>query len=622
MYNKQFKDPIYGYIEIDSDVVAGIIDTSTFQRLKDIRQTSYTPLYPAAHHNRYVHSLGVYHLGRIAFGSIKSQLVEESVNTKIHNQIDKVQNIFELACLLHDVGHAPFSHTGETFFLDEENTLYKDLKNSVKDDCFWEDFDALGTKKPAPHECMSCVVGLRAFPDYFNTDMERSLFARCIIGMKIRFLEKAPELKKSMNDEEKKEITKRRYEYKAKKTEVELLNCVISLLNSSIIDVDRLDYIIRDAATIGFKNAQVDYMRLLNGMRIVTVKKALCIGYHKSALSVIESAVYAHDAEKKWVQGHPSILYEMEALKSAMGTLTNLFASEFDPNPLFCYEALTEKGKNLSLSMPLFFTDARKLIEEGHLWSSDAEKLLDEGKLFAEGAKVNIENFMLSRDYPVSLLADEDFLYLMKHFCKKGLGYEYFSRNRRRSAVWKSEAEFRALFQERIGDDTKSIKILENDFESLMDYCQSQMAVPIVNEEIYKILDQEEISSNIAKENGEIDEDSFEDIMNGVKTKRHWAEVLQEIAASLNLEFEFLIIFQKKFSSSFKATIGDIPILFPNLEDSVVSLKNIIDVLKTDADRKSNFFHLFYKPIGDVDAERKKKIVNEIARKLIISTNI
>lgn len=94
---------------------------------------------------------------------------------------------------------------------------------------------------------------------------------------------------------------------------MELLNCVISLLNSSIIDVDRLDYIIRDSATIGFKNAQVDYVRLLAGLRIVeyevqsennkdgsykTSRKKLCIGYHKSALSVIESAIYAHDTEK------------------------------------------------------------------------------------------------------------------------------------------------------------------------------------------------------------------------------------------------------------------------------------------------------------------------------------
>lgn len=32
---------------------------------------------------------------------------------------------------------------------------------------------------------------------------------------------------------------------------------------------------------------------------------------NESALSVIESAIYAHDTEKKWIQGHPAILYEI-----------------------------------------------------------------------------------------------------------------------------------------------------------------------------------------------------------------------------------------------------------------------------------------------------------------------
>lgn len=620
MANKQFKDPIYGYIEIDSKVVSDIIDDPAFQRLKDIRQTSYTPLYPAAYHNRYVHSLGVYHLGRIAFAAIVPQLKEKSLDTAINDKIDSIKNIFELACLLHDVGHAPFSHTGETFFLDEEDTLYKSLKHSVNDKRFEMDFDALGTKKPAPHECMSCIVGLRVFPQYFKSPLEKSFFARCIIGMPMRFLDKIPEFTSDMGEQEKKEVTKQREEYKIKKTEIELLNCVITLLNSSIIDVDRLDYIIRDAATIGFKNVQVDYMRLLNGMRIVSNNNTFCIGYHKSALSVIESAVYAHDAEKKWVQSHPSILYEMEALKNAMITLTTKFASELDSNPLFCYEALTEKGKILSIKTPLLSAKAKKLFENEDLWSPNAKELFDRNELFDE-SNIKTDGCNISWEYPISLLADEDFLFLMKRFCKKGLGFEYFARNRRRLAVWKSEAEFRALFQESIGDDTKSIKILENDFESLINYCQSKTGDPIVNENIIGILQAEEAEAISAKQKREIDEDTYVDIMEGIKTKRHWVNVLQQLATTLNIEFEFLIIFQKKFSSSFKATIGDIPILFPNLNDSVVPLHNVIDVLKSSADRKSNFFHLFYKPIGSVDDDRKKIIINEIAKSLISGTN-
>ena len=63
---KILKDPIYGYIPIEKSIVNDIIDSPAFQRLRHIGQTSYTPLYSAALHNRFVHSIGVYHLGNIA----------------------------------------------------------------------------------------------------------------------------------------------------------------------------------------------------------------------------------------------------------------------------------------------------------------------------------------------------------------------------------------------------------------------------------------------------------------------------------------------------------------------------------------------------------------------------
>lgn len=545
MANKQFKDPIYGYIEIDSTIVTEIIDTPAFQRLKDIRQTSYTPLYPAAYHNRYVHSLGVYYLGRIAFEAIKPQLKEKSEGTGICEQLGEIQKTFELACLLHDVGHAPFSHTGEIFFLDENVTLYKNLKESVNEKVFSDDFDALGTKKPAPHECMSCVVGLRIFPQYFENPFDRDLFARCIIGLPIRFSEKAPEFKDAMTKEERGEIAKQCDAHRVKKKKIELLNCVISLLNSSIIDVDRLDYIIRDAQTIGFKNVQVDYIRLLKGMRIVSNEKKLCIGYYKSALSVIESAVYAHDAEKKWIQGHPSILYEMEILKNAMSFLTSLFRTQNDSNPLFCYEALTEAGKKLFISTPLFSDEAKEFAKTETLWSAAAKNLLDEGKLFVTDSGMDVESLTINREYPITLFADEDFLYLMKCFCKDGLGYEYFARNQRGSVAWKSEAEFRALFQGRIGDDTMRMKTLENDFEGLVGYCQDKTGTPIVKKEIFDLLDKEEADAETAKKNYEIHEDYYDDVMSGITMKRHWASVLEKISKEFGVKFEFLIVFQK-----------------------------------------------------------------------------
>ncbi len=625
MPNKQFKDPIYGYIEIDPDVVTNVIDTPAFQRLKDIRQTSYTPLYPAAYHNRFIHSLGVYHLGKIAFGSIADQLRDHAEKTDLCDKIDNIQRIFELSCLLHDVGHAPFSHTGENFYIDKEHTLYQLLTDTVADEQFTDDFAALGTNKPAPHECMSAIVGIKTYADFFPSPEDRSFFARCIIGLTYKSNEKVPAYDSSLAGTQKEELARKIQESKLKKTRCELLNCIISLLNSSIIDVDRLDYIIRDAATIGFKNAQVDYMRLLSGMRIVEFEKSLCIGYHKSAISVIESAVYAHDAEKKWVQAHPSILYEMEALKNAMSTLTGLFSSHCDTNPIFCYDALTEKGKELKIIVPLFSDAAYTLAQEGKLWTEDAIKLAQSGSLFDVSSPIDKDQLAIVQTHPVSLLADEDFLYLMKRFCKEGLGYEYFARNQRRAAVWKSEAEFRALFQMRIGDNSTATQILESSLDSLVEYCQDKTGAPIVTADIFSILQQEELDAIKEKESDTFEEDLFEDIITGINDKRFWAGILKsiydELKDEIGIEFEFLIIFQKKFSSSFKSSIGRIPILFPNVKNSVVPLEDVINTLQPAGERRSNFFHIYYKSTKFIDSTQKKKIVNTIADKLIAAAS-
>ena len=110
-HGKLINDPIHGAYRLDPSY-ALIFDTRQFQRLRNLRQlgTAYH-VFPGASHNRFEHSLGVAHLA-------------ERYSTQLwHAQrkeldIDRGDiRVVGLAGLCHDLGHGPFSHVFEREFL-------------------------------------------------------------------------------------------------------------------------------------------------------------------------------------------------------------------------------------------------------------------------------------------------------------------------------------------------------------------------------------------------------------------------------------------------------------------------------------------------------------------------
>lgn len=113
------KDPIHGYIRI-TDVERHVIDSLPVQRLRRIRQLSGAEyVYPAANHTRFEHSLGTMFLAGALAESLPVGLSEF--------EIQRVR----LAALLHDVGHAPFSHLLEPILVKYFNVNHETMTERI-----------------------------------------------------------------------------------------------------------------------------------------------------------------------------------------------------------------------------------------------------------------------------------------------------------------------------------------------------------------------------------------------------------------------------------------------------------------------------------------------------------
>ena len=124
---KVINDPVHGFIAIHDELIYAIVEHPYFQRLRRIKQLGLTDfVYPGAHHTRFHHALGAYHLMRKALMTLKNKGVEISPEEEQGAQI---------AILLHDIGHGPFSHT-------LEHTLMRDISHEEISLLFMESLNA------------------------------------------------------------------------------------------------------------------------------------------------------------------------------------------------------------------------------------------------------------------------------------------------------------------------------------------------------------------------------------------------------------------------------------------------------------------------------------------------
>jgi HD superfamily phosphohydrolase len=104
-----FNDPIYGFIAIETDLILQLINHPYFQRLRRISQMGLSSLvYPGAHHTRFEHAIGAMHVMQKAIEVLITKGIQISPQER---------EAMQIAILLHDIGHGPFSHATEKTLL-------------------------------------------------------------------------------------------------------------------------------------------------------------------------------------------------------------------------------------------------------------------------------------------------------------------------------------------------------------------------------------------------------------------------------------------------------------------------------------------------------------------------
>jgi HD superfamily phosphohydrolase len=113
---KSFKDPVHGYVDLCAKLKS-VVDHWILQRLRGIRQTGFAYLvYHGMEHSRFNHSLGTAHLARetLTFLAANTRLYYRDVGgSQFAESLMNSVEVFQLAALVHDVGHLPFSHASE-----------------------------------------------------------------------------------------------------------------------------------------------------------------------------------------------------------------------------------------------------------------------------------------------------------------------------------------------------------------------------------------------------------------------------------------------------------------------------------------------------------------------------
>ncbi len=307
MPGKVIKDPVHGFIELNK-IQEELLEQPELQRLAWIKQLGLTFLvYPGAHQTRLEHSLGTSHLA----GKVAEKLSLD----------EKEKKTLEVAGMLHDLGHAPFSHTVEEVMPRDHMEITKGL---IK-----------GEEKTSNRNKIPEII------EKHGLNPEK--IAKLVNG-----------------------------EYKEEKHLQDII--------SSQLDIDQLDYLARDSYYTGVSYGSIETDRIIDMMQVTEEDDGKTITFLEKGITPLEDYLVARDHMYSNVYCHKTAAIAEKMLLRSFQSAVN----KIKENKAWL-EARGEKGeKELKRTFEMTDGELLQALRESNPYSREIIKRITRRKLYKQ----------------------------------------------------------------------------------------------------------------------------------------------------------------------------------------------------------------------------------------------
>jgi HD superfamily phosphohydrolase len=301
---RRVRDPIHGDVEL-TPIQRAVVDTRIFQRLRYIKQNGLLHfVFPGAVHTRFAHSIGTCALARRVISNLFETLEPGAKTKQERFALNYIAGVFCCAALLHDVGHSAFSHAiesvrykGEPFFGRLGELLEAWGLQELKQE--FQNHHELCKLLPgaAQHEQIGLALVSLIFQEPSVDEVCRQVgFTGKDFGRDVRAMmseDLAPSDRFCKYADAFGDITtKAGFELDRSDLSDQLLRVLHSLV-SGTLDVDRLDYLVRDSTYCGVPYGKCDVDMLVNNLALGDVGGRLWLLLNRKAVYALDDMLWS-----------------------------------------------------------------------------------------------------------------------------------------------------------------------------------------------------------------------------------------------------------------------------------------------------------------------------------------